>query len=72
MDVAVDKLESIRRIVSDTEIELPVHEGTARLTISAGLACLPSDGCEVDKLLRTADARLFEAKRRGRNQLVCR
>lgn len=72
MDVAVDKLESIRRIVSDTEIELPVQEGTARLTISAGLACLPADGSEVDKLLRTADARLFEAKRRGRNQLVCR
>jgi two-component system, cell cycle response regulator len=72
MDVAVDKMESIRGIVSGINIQLPAHEGSARLTISAGLACLPADGYEVDKLLRAADARLFEAKRRGRNQLVCR
>jgi diguanylate cyclase (GGDEF)-like protein len=72
MDVAVDKMESIRRIVSGTEIKLPAHDRCARLTISAGLACLPADGYEVDKLLRAADARLFEAKKRGRNQLVCR
>ena len=72
LDVAVDKLETIRQTVSITEIVLPGLAGTARLTISAGLACLPADGSEVDKLLRAADARLFEAKRRGRNQLVCR
>jgi diguanylate cyclase (GGDEF)-like protein len=72
LDVAVDKLESIRRTVSGMEVTLPAYGGTARLTISVGLACLPADGSEVDKLLRTADARLFEAKRRGRNQLVCR
>jgi diguanylate cyclase (GGDEF)-like protein len=72
MDVAVDKLETIRHTLSNTEIVLPGYEGVTRLTISAGLACLPADGSEVDKLLRTADARLFEAKRRGRNQLVCR
>jgi two-component system cell cycle response regulator len=69
--VAVDKMEAIRRIVSGTEIKLPAHDRLASLTISAGLACLPADGYEVDNLLRAADARLFEAKRRGRNQLVC-
>ena len=34
MDVAVDKMESIRRIVSGTEIKLPAHDGIARLTIT--------------------------------------
>ena len=72
LDVAVDKLESIRRTVSGMEVMLPAYGGTARLTISVGLACLPADGSEVDKLLHAADTRLFEAKRRGRNQLVCR
>jgi two-component system cell cycle response regulator len=70
MGIAIDKLEVIRLVISNTDIKLPARETTARLTISAGVACLPADGCEVDKLLRTADARLFEAKRRGRNQLV--
>ena len=35
-----------------------------------GLAGLPDDGTNDEDLISVADARLFEAKRNGRNQIV--
>jgi GGDEF domain-containing protein len=40
------------------------------ITISAGLAGFPQDGLHHEDLLAVADARLFEAKGRGRNRIV--
>jgi len=37
------------------------------ITSSIGMACYPSDGATVQQLLQSADAAMFEAKRRGRN-----
>jgi PleD family two-component response regulator len=43
--------------------ELPV-------TLSGGIAELPADGTDWDKVFAVADARLYEAKRSGRNRVV--
>jgi diguanylate cyclase (GGDEF)-like protein len=41
------------------------------VTLSGGLAELPADGADWDKVFAAADARLYEAKRSGRNRVVC-
>jgi len=37
------------------------------ITTSVGIACYPEDGTTLQQLLQSADAAMFEAKRRGRN-----
>jgi diguanylate cyclase (GGDEF)-like protein len=48
------------------------HHGTplGPITVSVGLAALPTDGCSAAALLAAADTALYEAKRSGRNRLV--
>jgi diguanylate cyclase (GGDEF)-like protein len=41
-----------------------------RVTLSAGLAEYPRDGGSVADLMAVADARLYQAKRAGRNRVV--
>jgi diguanylate cyclase (GGDEF)-like protein len=60
--------ERLRRSVSATPIE--TRDGPIPVTISIGLAFLTPDDCDLDALLRRADASLYQAKRGGRNQVV--
>jgi diguanylate cyclase (GGDEF)-like protein len=46
------------------------EHGEFFVTFSAGVAGFPDDGSSVDELLRAADRRLYEAKRRGRGRVV--
>jgi GGDEF domain-containing protein len=39
------------------------------VTLSAGLALWPAQGCALDELLHAADVALYEAKRAGRNRV---
>ncbi len=58
----------LREIVAATPM---IHEGEAiHLTMSGGVALLPEDGPDWDKVFAAADARLYEAKRSGRNRVV--
>ena len=67
---AEHKLDSLRQIISDTPIHLPGHDREVHVAFSAGVAGFPQDGTDEAELLATADERLFQAKRTGRNRVV--
>ena len=49
---------------------IPTDSGELAVTVSIGVAC-PDGESTVDKALETADAALYQAKREGRNRVVC-
>ena len=49
---------------------LPAPADGAQVTISIGAAIFPVDGASTETLFQTADERLYEAKRLGRNRVV--
>ncbi|GGB36195.1 GGDEF domain-containing protein [Roseibium aquae] len=65
-EAAVSMAERMRRHIENfSEAELP-----ERVTVSVGVATAPEDGATIEALFQTADKRLYEAKRLGRNR-VC-
>lgn len=68
LESALEKLDALRVRLGLTEIPLP-RGGTARLTVSMGVAALPLDGTDQAELLDAADARLYAAKAAGRNRI---
>lgn len=70
IDAAQQKLESLRRQIENTAMALSARGQTARITISAGLASFPQDGNSAGDLFASADERMFQAKRAGRNRVV--
>ncbi len=67
---ASEKLETFRRLIETTRIDLAKTNDTGNVTISAGLAGFPEDGTAEDDLLSVADERLFQAKKDGRNRII--
>jgi diguanylate cyclase (GGDEF)-like protein len=68
--------ERIRARVAATGVEPPpdasVTTGTIPLTLSLGVAALPgSTASTPSEFLARSDAALYQAKRNGRNQVVC-
>ncbi|HVY23579.1 MAG TPA: EAL domain-containing protein [Steroidobacteraceae bacterium] len=53
-------------------LERPFLVGTRELFITAsiGISCFPRDGTDVESLIRTADAAVYQAKERGRNAVA--
>jgi len=49
---------------------VPAMGDRSRLTVSIGGAMFPVDGSTDERLFAAADARLYEAKKRGRNRVV--
>ncbi len=66
--VAADVAERLRRSVES--LRIPTHKTELRITISIGLATTTPDTGDLMSLINSADRALYEAKRRGRNQLV--
>jgi diguanylate cyclase (GGDEF)-like protein/PAS domain S-box-containing protein len=62
-------MERVRERIESTSLELE-HGKRVQITVSIGLAGIenPEDG--IDTLLKRADAALYVAKRKGRNQVV--
>jgi diguanylate cyclase (GGDEF)-like protein len=52
------------------EKEMGSDESPTRVTISGGVASYPDYGEDAETVIRNADAALYEAKRRGRNQII--
>jgi diguanylate cyclase (GGDEF)-like protein len=42
-----------------------------KITVSLGVASFPGDGSNKDELMRAADSALYEAKRSGKNKVIC-
>lgn len=66
---AADALaEAVRLSIAEHDWQ-PITAGLS-VTVSIGVAVAPTDGHRRSKLLGTADARLYSAKRSGRNRVV--
>jgi diguanylate cyclase (GGDEF)-like protein len=70
LNAARSRLEAIRLAISSEPIKVPRREEMVHMTVSAGVACWPNDGDNIDDLVHTADARLYHAKALGRNRVV--
>jgi diguanylate cyclase (GGDEF)-like protein len=66
MENAIITAERIRKAVEAEGREMPIAG-----TVSIGLASFPEDGATFEELLKVADQANSEAKRRGRNCVVC-
>jgi diguanylate cyclase (GGDEF)-like protein len=62
--------ERIRKAIEGHEFEHQARQPNGNLTISGGLAVLPSDGVSIEELTSHADQALYESKRRGRNRTM--
>ena len=67
---AQTKIESLRETVASATFEVGTFKEEVRITISAGVACFPDDGVNAAGLFTLADARMFQAKREGRNRVI--
>lgn len=67
---ALERLDVLRASVA--ELKLIPRRGAppVGITVSIGVASWPADGKTVADVLAQADARLYEAKKRGRNRVV--
>jgi diguanylate cyclase (GGDEF)-like protein/putative nucleotidyltransferase with HDIG domain len=63
--------ERIRRSVEAAAFTLPNQAAPIRATISVGVACFPDDSQTQAGLQESADIAAYEAKRRGRNRVIC-
>ena len=69
---AWERVDMIRRLVSERPFEPERHGDPIRLTFSAGLASYPQEGGDLSRLLHRANDRLQQAKREGRNRVIAR
>jgi diguanylate cyclase (GGDEF)-like protein len=62
--------DRIREEIELGGIEIPGEDQKARLTVSIGIACYPTDATYHDELIRHADRALYHAKAQGKNRVV--
>lgn len=56
------------KILSEVKKEYQLASFKTLVTASIGISVYPEDGVTLDELLRNADASMYEAKRKGKNQ----
>jgi diguanylate cyclase (GGDEF)-like protein len=67
---AVSVAQRLRKAVQSSSFQIEGMEGDERLTISIGIAVYGRDATCRQKLIEHADAALYAAKSRGRNQVL--
>ncbi len=67
---AVEVAEKLRRAVEEAPIEHREVQPTGRVTISVGVANLPVDAIDLERLVDCADSALYASKRGGRNRVT--
>jgi diguanylate cyclase (GGDEF)-like protein len=68
LEGAVRVSEKLRLDIA--ELTLPHNRNVIQTSVSIGIAAYPEDGRTGSELMRRADHAMYEAKRRGRNQIV--
>lgn len=63
--------ERIGNIMADCDVLSSPKMSDIQLTLSGGAAVYPGDGETVEQLIDAADQRLYEAKRQGKNRILC-
>ena len=63
--------ERMRQIIESTEFNIPTSSQPIHVTMSFGVACFPTDATTTTDLIHAADVAVYQAKLRGRNQVVC-
>jgi diguanylate cyclase (GGDEF)-like protein len=67
-DQGVLRLDSLRQEVAGLRIQ--TGRSAFTVTMSVGVASFPGDGSTIPEVLAAADARAFQAKHQGKNQVV--
>lgn len=67
---AVEVAERIRRRIESVEVAGPEGMAPSRITVSLGVATMPTDGAGTHALIAAADAAMYEAKRAGKNRIA--
>jgi diguanylate cyclase (GGDEF)-like protein len=70
IDTAAARLQEIRAAVKKLQV-LSNGQHLGPVTMSAGVAVFPRDGATGGMVLAASDAALYEAKRSGRDRVVC-
>jgi diguanylate cyclase (GGDEF)-like protein len=68
--VALQRAEAIRTAVEKSLLETRGGSDAIALTVSIGVATLPVDGSDPQRVLEMADERLYAAKHAGRNRVT--
>lgn len=68
LDIAAKRAEDIRK--RGEKLHLVYQRIVVNITISLGVAIFPEHGADMKAVVKAADAALYQAKERGRNQVV--
>jgi len=67
--ITMERAEHLRKTIR--ELMVLYHGQTiGKVTVSVGVSCYPLHGMTAEELIRAADAALYQAKQRGRDQTV--
>ena len=64
---ADDTAKVAAKLIETISQPYPIDGHTATITVSIGAALYPTDGEDLDELMKSADSALYEAKRAGKN-----
>jgi diguanylate cyclase (GGDEF)-like protein len=67
LDTVIDLLNNVRVMIAQADIEVDTHR--LRVTVSIGVCCRLKTSLEA--MVNEADAMLYQAKKQGRNRVIC-